>query len=286
MLGLLGLILAMARPVTMVEVPTNQATVILAMDVSGSMCSSDIPPNRLTVAQNSALSFIEEQAQTTRIGIIAFASLAQLVVPPTNDEDALKEAVQNLVTARRTAIGRAILNSVNVIAEFNPAVPPSTVNPATFIAPQGIPRQPGEYVPDIIVLLTDGANSRGIIPQEAAKVAAERGIRVYTIGFGTREGAHMGCTRFQAGNRLERMGGGGGFRRGIDEATLQEVAEMTGGVYYSAESASELHDVFSELPAYFITVREPREISVVFAAIGALLAALAITLSLIRHPLP
>jgi Ca-activated chloride channel family protein len=286
LLGLAGLIIAMSRPVAVVEVPTNQATVILAMDISGSMCSTDIPPNRLSVAQNSALSFIEAQAETTRIGVIAFATLAQLVVPPTNDEEALKEAVENLVTARRTAIGTAILNSVNVIAEFNPAVPPSTINPATFVAPGGTPRQPGEFGPDIIVLLTDGANSRGIEPREAAKVAAERGIRVYTIGFGTRAGAPMGCNRFQAGNRLGRMSGGGGFRRGIDEATLQDVAEMTGGVYYSAESASELQDVFRELPTYITAVREPREISVVFAAGGALLTSLAVGLSLIWRSLP
>ena len=289
LMGLVGLIMAMSRPVTIVEVPLNRATIILAMDVSGSMCSTDIPPNRLAVAQDSAISFIEAQVETTQIGIVAFASFAHLVVPPTNDEETLKEAVQNLVTARRTAIGTAIINSVNVIAEFNPAVPPSsTVNPATFVAPGGIPRQPGEYIADIIVLLTDGANSRGIAPREAAVVAAERGIRVYTIGFGTERGAQMGCNRQQAGNRLERMGGGGGggFRRGIDEATLQDVAEMTGGVYYSAESASELQDVFRELPTYLTTVRESREISVAFATIAALLATLAIGLSLIWHPLP
>ena len=208
--------------------------------------------------------------------------MAQLVVSPTNDEDTLIEAVQNLVTARRTAIGTAIINSVNAIAEFNPAVPPSTINPATFVAPAGIPRQPGEYVPDIIVLLTDGANSRGIAPRKAAEVAAERGIRIYTIGFGTERGGEMGCSRQQAGNRLRRMGfggGGGGFRRGIDEATLQDVAEMTGGLYYSAESAGELQDVFQELPTHLVTVREPREISVVFAAIGALMAVVALGLS-------
>ena len=107
--------LALARPVAVVEVPINQATIILAMDVSGSMCSSDIPPNRLAVAQDSAISFIEAQAKNTRIGIIAFASMAQLIMPPTNDAKALKEAVQSLVTARRTAIGTAIINSVNVI---------------------------------------------------------------------------------------------------------------------------------------------------------------------------
>jgi len=288
LLGLVSLIVAMSRPVTIVEVPLNRATIILAMDVSGSMCSTDIPPNRLAVAQDSAIAFIEEQVETTQIGIVAFASFAHLVVPPSNDEEGLKKAVRNLVTARRSAIGTAIISSVNVIAEFNPAVPPSTVNPATFVAPGGIPRQPGEYMADIIVLLTDGANSRGIEPREAAVVAADRGIRVYTIGFGTERGAQMGCNRQQAGNRLERMGGGGGggFRRGIDEATLQDVAEMTGGVYYSAESASELQDVFRELPTYLTTVREPREISVVFAAIAALLATLAISLSLIWHPLP
>ncbi|MDH3675817.1 MAG: VWA domain-containing protein [Anaerolineae bacterium] len=287
LLGLASLITAMSRPITVVEVPNNRATIILALDISGSMCATDILPNRLTAAQNSAISFIKAQAETTRIGIIVFANTAHLIVPPTQNADILEAAVANLVTARWTAIGRAILTAVNTIAEFNPAVPPSTVNPATFVAPGGIPRQAGEYVPDTIVLLTDGSNSRGIAPQEAAQVAAERGIRVYTIGFGTQGSAPTGCTRQQAGNRFERMGGGGGgFRRGIDEPTLQKVAEITGGKYFKAESADELQEVFLDLPTYTITQQEKMEISVVFTAIGTVLTALAIGLSLIWHPQP
>jgi Ca-activated chloride channel family protein len=147
----------------------------------------------------------------------------------------------------------------------------------------------GVYAPDIIVLLTDGASNAGPFPLAAAKQAVDRGIRVYTIGFGTENGAVMDCgDGFQGGSLFGggQQFGGGGFRRGIDEDTLQQIADMTGGTYYAAESASELQQVFRELPTYLIIKREIMEISVAFTAIGALLALLAVGLSLIWHPLP
>jgi Ca-activated chloride channel family protein len=160
----------------------------------------------------------------------------------------------------------------------------------------------GAYAPDIIVLLTDGVSNAGPAPVDAAQQAADRGVRVYTIGFGTASGAgNPFCSQqLQGGGSLDNSGafgggfggggfgggGFGGFRRGIDEDTLKQVADMTGGTYYSAESAGELQDVFQNLPTYLITKHETTEISVAFAALGALLAAIAIGLSLIWHPLP
>jgi Ca-activated chloride channel family protein len=158
------------------------------------------------------------------------------------------------------------------------------------VEPTPVPR--GAYAPSIVVLLTDGASNRGPRPLEAAQEAVDRGVRVYTIGYGTAEGGRMDCGQgqsFMGGSfsGTQRWGGGSGrFRRGIDEETLKEIADMTGGTYYSAESADELQAVFRELPTYLITRHETTEISVAFAAIGALLAALAILLSLIWHPLP
>jgi Ca-activated chloride channel family protein len=154
-------------------------------------------------------------------------------------------------------------------------------------------------VPEIIVLLTDGVSNAGPTPQDAAQQAADRGVRVYTIGFGTARGAAFpNCGRqfigrepgdqggAFGGGQFGGGGGGGRFRRGIDEETLKQVADMTGGEYYSAESANELNKVFQSLPTHLIMRTEITEVSVAFAAVGALLAALAIVLSLLWHPLP
>jgi Ca-activated chloride channel family protein len=138
------------------------------------------------------------------------------------------------------------------------------------------------------VLLTDGASNAGPMPLDAAQQAADRGIRVYTIGFGTEQGAPFAfCDAPFTGNFFGggSFGGGGNFRRGIDEETLIQVADLTGGEYYPATSASELDEVFRNLPISLNTRRESMEISVLFAALGALLAGAAILLSMLWNPL-
>jgi Ca-activated chloride channel family protein len=160
----------------------------------------------------------------------------------------------------------------------------------------------GAYAPDIVVLLTDGVSNAGPLPLDAAQQAVDRGVRVYTIGFGTANGGEFpNCGVQGQGNEPFGFGGGGGgfggfggfgsgggggFRRGIDEQTLKQIADMTGGSYYPAESAGDLQKVFQQLPIYLIAKHETTEISVIFTALGALLAILAIALSLIWHPLP
>jgi Ca-activated chloride channel family protein len=298
LLALSSLLIALARPVAIVSVPTGQTTIILSIDVSRSMCSTDIQPTRLEAAEAAALSFIQRQKSTTQIGIVAFAGFAEVVQPPTTDSEALQAAVESLTTGRRTAIGSGILKSVDVIAEIDKSIAPSVTNTSPGVEPTPVPK--GAYAPDIIVLLTDGVSNAGPEPLDAAQQAADRGVRVYTIGFGTENGSIPICPRqFQGGGPLDNSNsqfggggfggggfGGGGFRRGIDEATLKQVADVTGGTYYSAESAGELQNVFQNLPTYLITRHETTEISVAFTAIGALLAAIAIVLSLIWHPLP
>ena len=291
LLALISLMIALARPTSAVSVPAGRATIILALDVSRSMCSADILPNRMEAAQAAAQWFIHRQESSTQIGIVAFAGFAELIQPPTTNQDALHNAVASMTTARRTAIGSAILTSLNAIAEINPEVAPSDTGAGPDIELTPLPE--GIYAPDIIVLLTDGASNRGPWPLDAAQQAVERGVRVYTIGFGTENGQAGSLPycgqRFQGSNELGGgglgFGGGGGFRRGIDEQTLRQIADMTGGAYYSAESAVELQQVFEELPTYLITKRELQEISVLFTAIAALLAALALGLGLIWQPL-
>lgn len=287
LLALSSLVLALGRPVTIVSVPSGQTVIILALDVSRSMCATDIPPNRLEAAKAAALSFVQRQPPGTQIGVVAFAGFAELIQAPTSDQEVLQDAIESLTTGRRTAIGSGILKSLDAIAEFDPNVAPSTASLPPGMEPTPVLK--GAYAPDIIVLLTDGVSNSGPLPLEAAQQAADRGVRVYTIGFGTdNENQSLpNCGRgLQSGGSFGGPLGGGGFRRGIDEATLQEVSALTGGDYYSASSAGELHSVFQSLPTYLITRHEIMEISVAFAALGALLAALAITLSLLWHPLP
>jgi Ca-activated chloride channel family protein len=298
LLALASLVIALGRPVAIASVPAGQTTIILAIDVSRSMCSTDIQPNRLAAAEAAALSFIQRQRSSTQISIVAFAGFAEVVQPPTADQEALQAAVESLTTGRRTAIGSGILKSLDAIAEIDKSVAPSVTDTSPTLKPTPVPK--GAYAPDIIVLLTDGVSNAGPMPLDAAQQAADRGVRVYTIGFGTESGSEIPfCSQaLQGGGQFDNGGGfggggfggggfgGGGFRRGIDEATLKQIADLTGGTYYSASSAGELQNVFQNLPTYLITKHEVTEISVAFTAVGALLAALAVGLSLLWHPLP
>jgi Ca-activated chloride channel family protein len=280
--SLAALALATARPDVSIEVPLGRTSIILALDVSRSMCATDVQPNRLAVAQEAARTFVEDQVAGTRIGIVAFAGFAELIVPPTTDKDDLTDAIDHLTTSRGTVIGAATMKSVDAIAAVNPDVPPIGADLAGRVT------APGEYVPDIVVLLTDGANTRGIGPVEAAQHAADRGVRVYTIGFGTTTPTEMVCTREQLGADVLFEGGfaGGGppgnFRQFlvIDEPTLRSVADLTGGAFYRAEDADQLRDVFASLPNQIELQQQDREVTVGFAIGAAVLVAAAMVLAL------
>ncbi len=292
-----SLAVTMARPVSIVTVPTGQTTIILAIDVSRSMCSTDVTPNRLLAAENAAQSFVQRQGANTQIGIVAFSTFAEEVQSPTNDQEALQNAIQSLLVGRRTAIGSAILKSIDAISEVDKNVAPSVTDPSLGVAPQPVPK--GAYAPDIIVLLTDGVSNTGPLPMTAAQQAADRGVRVYTIGFGTADVSsfpdcnpqYMGTEPFGAGGPPQFGSGGGGgggtggFRRGIDEQALQQVSGLTGGKYYAAASAGELESVFRQLPTYVILKHETSELSAFSAVAGAALVLLAVGLSLLWHPL-
>ena len=304
-LGLGSLVFAMARPAAIVALPTSRTTVVLAMDVSRSMCSTDIPPNRLLAAEDAASSFVQHQDPGTQIGVVAFAGFAEIIQVPTNDDEVLLDVIGSLATGRRTAVGSAILESIDAIAEIDPSVPKAPdENDPTATTPPSVPQ--GAYAPAMIVLLTDGASNAGPEPVQAAQEAAARGIRVYTIGFGTENpgnrpplcgqqfvgrepgdnggpGFDPGFGGFGGGNF---GGGGGGFRRAIDEDTLKAVAETTGAEYYPAESASQLNDVFAKLPTDLILEHDVVEVSVAFVAVAVVLIGIGILLGQRWRPLP
>jgi Ca-activated chloride channel family protein len=295
LLALTSLVFALGRPVATVTVPSNKATIILTIDVSRSMCSTDIPPNRLEAAKDAAQTFVQNHRSGRQIGIVAFAGFAELIQPPTTDTRALFDSIENLTTARRTAIGSAILRSIDAISEMDDRVAPSD-NVSASSGTLELPPSEVTLSPHIIVLLTDGASNAGPYPLTAATQAMSRGIRVYTIGYGTTDNTSpMNCgdsLSFEGGNQFGAPGfsfqpqtGSQDFRRQLDDTTLKQIADMTGGTYYSATSANELEEVFQNLPAFLVATRETIEVSVFFTAFAAIMIILAVSLSFLWHPL-
>jgi Ca-activated chloride channel family protein len=305
LLSLTSLAIGAARPHAVRDVGQNNTSIILALDISRSMCAVDVEPNRLAVAQGAARAFIAEQVGGAQIGIVAFAGTARLVVPPTGDTQVLLDAVENFRTAFGTALGSAQLKALDAIAEVNPDVAPAGEPVEPSLSGQSV-----EFASDIIVLLTDGANSRGPDPLEAAQAAADRRVRVYTIGFGTDQPTEMICGGTQIGADAFGNGefgsdgyggdsfggitgsfGGGGGRGGkingtpprvlvIDEPTLSAIAEITGGAYFRAKDADQLVDVFLDLPTDIQMQQEEVEISVWFSTAGLALLLTALGASL------
>ena len=281
-LGLAVLAVGAARPQATVPVASSSATIMLALDVSGSMCSTDVKPNRITAAEQAATAFIKSQTGGPRIGLVVFAGTAVVLVPPTADTRQLLSALGGLTTSFGTAIGEGILTSLDAIAQVDPSVAPTG---ATVSRDRG-----AGYADDVIVVLTDGSNNRGIDPQTAAKQAASRGVRVFTIGYGTDNPAPLACSSDQFGGFGGFGGGGGGFggfggRPGgnpfdADYGALMQISRTTGGTFYRAQDAGQLSRALARLPAAFTIVRKHTDIASWFAAGGGLLIAAAVALSL------
>jgi Ca-activated chloride channel family protein len=314
LLTIAAVVLAAARPHASVPVSRRDTSIILTLDVSRSMCATDVAPNRLAAAAAAAKEFVRDQPGGARIGIVAFAGFAQIVVAPSADQQELLAAIDALTTSFGTAIGSAILSSIDALAAVNDDIAPSLVDAgsegpgagpgsdgnAGGAAP-GVARPPRgtNFVPDIVVLLTDGANTSGVDPLVAAGQAADRKVRVFTIGFGTTNPGSLVCTADQvgAGNFGPGAGantggfGGGGFGTGggfggagnrflaSDDTTLQAIADITGGEFAQAENADELLEVFRDLPERVKVQNEDREIGVAFVGGAALAMVLALLLS-------
>jgi Ca-activated chloride channel family protein len=298
--ALVALAVSAGRPHVVRTVPIARTSIILALDVSRSMCSTDVKPNRLAVAQEAARAFVQKQPNGIRMGLVVFSGFAELTVPPTTDRKALVEAIDGLTTGHGTAIGSAMLKGLDAIAEANPNVAPVGDAPETVSPPAGASPPANGFVPDIIVLLTDGANNRGIEPLDAVPYAVERRVRVYPIGFGTASPSPPSCTREQLGGDVFDAGrfggGGGGFGGGFggggrgflvaDEPTLKKVAQQTGGTYHGAKDSDQLSKVFADLPKEVATQKQLTEITWMLAALGALLAAGAVAASMRWSPYP
>ncbi|MDB5542500.1 MAG: von Willebrand factor type [Devosia sp.] len=288
------LIIAVARPAAVVELASSRATVILSMDVSGSMRARDVEPSRIVAAQEAAKEFIKSQPADVQIGIVAFASAAVLVQAPTIDREALVQAINNFDLRRGTAVGSGVLVALATIfpdetfdAEGNDPRDqlglPSfggklSQNLSATGEPDGllnakepkkhIPVEPGSYESAVVILLTDGATTTGPDPVAAGRLAGDYGVRVFTVGFGS-----------AAGDVVDF--GGRSMRAQLDADTLQAIADATDGEYYAASSAADLAGVYNSLSTRLISEKKLTEIAFIFAGVGALLALAAAGLSLL-----
>jgi Ca-activated chloride channel homolog len=273
----IALLVALARPSAVVTLPSERQTVVLAMDVSGSMSATDVKPTRLQAAQAAAKAFVANQPNSTRIGIVSFAGTAAVVQALTDNREDLAAAIDRLQVQRATAIGSGILMSLATLfpdAHIN--ISSATEERSdTRVVPLGPAMSAGaaSVRPDLsqstaIILLTDGQSTMGLDPIDAAKMAAERGVRVYTVGIGTTAGEII---HFE----------GWTMRVRLDEDTLKRIAEMTHGEYFNAGTATELTKVYETLNTRLVLERKNTEITVFFAAIGAVLALVSALLSVL-----
>jgi Ca-activated chloride channel family protein len=272
-LALAAMLLAIARPQATVTLPTQHETVILAMDISGSMRATDVEPNRLVAAQNAAKQFVAEQPDHVRIGVVAFAGTATVAQAPTRSREDVVAAIDRFQLQRATAIGSGII--VSLAALF----PDHGLDVASFTygadaarrgekAPSAFkPVPPGSYASAVIILLTDGQRTTGPDSLMAAKLAAERGVRIYTVGVGTPEGKIIGFE-------------GWSMRVRLDEETLKQIATITHGEYFYAGNAVDLNKIYRTLNARLVMERRKTEVTALFAALAAFLALVSAALSL------
>ena len=274
-----AMLFAASRPVAVITLPSNQQTIILAMDVSGSMRATDVLPSRLVAAQNAAKAFIGELPRNVKVGIVAFAGSAQVAQLPTINREDLVTAIDRFQLQRATATGNAIVISL------------ATLFPDDGIDLQSLqtgrerqkgfaidgekkekkarePVAPGSYTSAAIIMLTDGQRTTGVDPLEAAKLAADRGIRVYTVGIGTVDGETIGFE-------------GWSMRVRLDEETLKAIAQKTNAEYFYAGTAQDLKKVYESLSSKLTVEKKETEISALFAMIAAGLALLSAALSLL-----
>lgn len=283
LLALALMIVAIARPASVISLPYQYETVILAIDASGSMRAADVAPTRIAAARAAARNFIAEQPRNTRIGVVSFAATASIVQAPTLNRDDIVAALDRIQLQKGTAIGSAILVSLKLIfpdVEFdlrsaNPrpgsgreAQRGASLDPTPNAKGPADKPSPGSFKSAAIVLLTDGQTTAGPDPFEAARMAAERGVRVFTVGVGTVAGEVLGAE-------------GWSMRVRLDEDALKNIAETTRAEYFHAGTATDLSGIYQALTARLVFEKRATEITALFAAAAAVLALLSGLLSLL-----
>jgi Ca-activated chloride channel family protein len=287
LIALTAMLLAVARPSGTLTLPSQRQTLILAMDVSGSMRARDVQPSRIEAAQAAVRAFINDLPKNTRIGIVSFAATASVVLAPTENREDMLAAVERFQLQRATAVGSGIIVSlatlfpdanIDVSSLIYGGQAPRSLSPkgekkadkgdkgARGDKPKPVP--PGSYQSAAIILLTDGQRTMGPDPIEAAKMAADMGVRIFTVGIGTTSGDVIGFE-------------GWSFRVRLDEESLKQIANLTRGEYFYAGTATDLKKVYETLGTRLVLEKKHTEVTAIVAAVGAALAFLAGLLSLL-----
>lgn len=280
LLALAAMFFAVSRPVAVVTLPSQHETIILAMDVSGSMRATDVQPNRLAASQAAAKAFVAEQPPTTRIGVVSFAATASLVQTPTRNREDIIASIDRFQLQRGTAIGSGIIVSLATLfpnagievskliygREARRSLPLDPAREAQKKEFKPVP--PGSYNSGAIILLTDGQRTTGPDSVEAARMAADRGVRVFTVGVGTRAGETIGFE-------------GWSMRVRLDEETLKSIAKLTHGEYFYAGTATDLVKIYKLLNSRLVLEKKETEITALLSAAAAIMVLLAAALSLL-----
>ena len=280
LLAIGAMLLAAARPLAVLTLPSQHKTIMLAMDVSGSMRATDVLPSRLVAAQNAAKAFLADLPRSVKVGIVAFAGSAQVAQIPTLNREDLVSAIDRFQLQRGTAIGNGIVLSLATLfpdagidlgemalgRERQRGV--AIDQPATEEKKQFVPVAPGSYTSAAIILLTDGQRTTGVDSLEAARLAADRGVRVYTVGVGTVNGETIAFE-------------GWSMRVRLDEETLKAIASKTQADYFYAGSAIDLKKVYSTLSSRLAVEKKETEISGLLALAAAVLATVSAALSML-----
>ena len=286
LLALAALLLAVARPMATLTLPLAERTIILAMDVSGSMRAEDVKPNRLVASQEAAKAFVNNLPREVRVGVVSFAGTAALVQAPTDSREDVLKAIDRFQLQRGTATGSGVILSLATLFPEDGIEIQHVTGQRNFPGASGnsgnsgggsnsiakketkpfTPVPAGSYNSAAIIMLTDGQRTTGPDPLDAAKMAAERGIRVYTVGIGTTSGEIIGFE-------------GWSMRVRLDEETLKNISVLTHGEYFYAGTAEDLKKVYEGLSSRMVVERKETEVTALFSAVGALLAVLAAGLS-------
>ena len=288
LLAMIATILAIARPSAVITLPSEQRVIVMALDVSLSMRATDIEPTRFAAAKEAAKAFVQDQPKDVRIAIVSFAGTASVVQAPTQNREDLVGAIDRLELQRHTAIGSAIIMSLaalfpddgidleSILFGARPSPDGGRFGPLDKDKARKAekekkpfqPVQPGSNPSAAIILLTDGRRTTGPDPLDAARMAAERGVRVYTVGFGTKEGSSVSIDGWSIYMRF-------------DEESLKAIADLTRAEYFHAGSAADLKKVYDTLNAKFVLERKETEITAIATAVAAVLAVAAGVLSIL-----
>src|SRR3990170_6596347 len=268
LVGLTIMMIGIARPQMTIQLPRQAGTIVLAFDVSGSMAAEDVEPTRMEAAKAAAREFVVRQPPWVQIGVVAFSDSGFGVQVPTVDQEAVQGAINRLTPQLGTSLANGINASLSVIEVSQGEAPLqySNLMPVPTLAPTPVPE--GFHAPAAIILLSDGENNEDPNPLAAAQLAADRGIRIYTVGLGSTAGTTLEMEGFAVHTQL-------------DEETLKRIASMTGGAYYSADDQEQLKNVYGDLGSRLIIKPERTEATSIFAVAGVLILFMGGALSLV-----